>query len=120
MKISILSAVGGIIVTTLLQSPISVVSGLFLMGVGVAPFFPCMIYLTPINFGADVSQSVTGLEMASAYCGTLLAPLMIGIFNGTLTMNCYSVFLICFCTALIVDSSSLFEGGKTYESKIIS
>lgn len=118
MKISILSAVGGIIVTTLLQSPISVVSGLFLMGVGVAPFFPCMIYLTPINFGADVSQSVTGLEMASAYCGTLLAPLMIGIFNGTLTMNCYSVFLICFSVIVLLSYIGLVRALKNQQSNL--
>ena len=40
--------------------------GLFLVGLGNGPVFPNLIYLTPRNFGRDLSQAVMGTQMAAA------------------------------------------------------
>jgi fucose permease len=50
----------------------------FLIGLGCAPIYPSLMYETPANFGADRSQAVIGLQMASAYIGTTLMPPLFG------------------------------------------
>ena len=54
-------------------------AGLLLVGLGCAPVYPCIIHSTPENFGADRSQAIIGVQMASAYVGTLLMPPLFGI-----------------------------------------
>ena len=52
--------------------------GLLLIGFGCAPVYPCAIHATPAHFGAERSQAVIGVQMASAYVGTCLAPPVFG------------------------------------------
>ena len=52
---------------------------LFLVGLGCGPVFPNMTYLTPLNFGRDVSQSVIGSQMAAAYVGIMALPPLFGL-----------------------------------------
>lgn len=58
-------------------------SGLLLVGLGCAPVYPQMIHLTPVHFGAEHNQSMMGLQMASAYTGSLVVPPLLGIALGT-------------------------------------
>lgn len=53
-------------------------AGLLLIGFGCAPVYPCVIHATPDHFGAERSQAVIGVQMASAYVGTCLAPPVFG------------------------------------------
>ena len=52
--------------------------GLVVIGLGCAPIYPCVIHSTPFRFGSDKSQAVIGVEMASAYLGTLVMPALFG------------------------------------------
>ncbi len=53
--------------------------GLLLVGLGCAPVYPSIIHSTPAHFGADKSQAIIGVQMASAYVGTLLMPPLFGL-----------------------------------------
>ena len=53
--------------------------GLILVGLGCAPVYPCIIHSTPEHFGAEKSQAIIGVQMASAYTGTLLMPPLFGL-----------------------------------------
>lgn len=53
--------------------------GLILIGLGCAPIYPCIIHSTPVCFGADKSQAIIGVQMASAYIGTCLMPYLFGL-----------------------------------------
>ncbi len=53
--------------------------GLILIGLGCAPIYPCIIHSTPAYFGADRSQAIIGVQMASAYIGTCLMPYLFGL-----------------------------------------
>ena len=61
----------------------SAMVGLVLMGLGCAPIYPCIIHSTPERFGADNSQALIGVQMASAYIGICCMPPLFGILaNG--------------------------------------
>ena len=46
------------------------------VGLGCAPIYPGIIHATPSHFGADRSQAIIGVQMASAYVGNCLMPLL--------------------------------------------
>ncbi|NLO15178.1 MAG: MFS transporter [Clostridiales bacterium] len=62
---------------------------LFVVGLGCAPIYPLLIHRTPFHFGEAFSPYIIGLQMASAYTGTLLVPALFGQIAG----DAYIAFL---------------------------
>ncbi|MDF2157505.1 MFS transporter [Algoriphagus sp. CAU 1675] len=56
----------------------TIIPGFLLVGLGCAPIFPSLLHETPVNFGKKHSQSVMGMQMASAYVGITLMPFLFG------------------------------------------
>jgi len=61
------------------------IAGLILIGLGCAPIYPCIIHSTPEHFGPEKSQAMIGVQMASAYMGTLLMPPLFGLLADAFT-----------------------------------
>lgn len=68
-------------------------AALFLIGLGNAPLFPNLTHLTPINFGREISQSVIGTQMAVAYTGILLMPMLFGFLAQFLSTDIFPLYL---------------------------
>ena len=75
--------------------------GMFLIGLGNGPMFPNFNYLTPENFGSDISQSVIGIQMASAYIGIMVAPAVCGLLGQVFGMVIFPFYLIVFYAIMI-------------------
>ena len=75
--------------------------GMFLIGLGNGPLFPNFNYLTPENFGSDISQSVIGIQMASAYIGIMVAPALCGLLGQVFGMVIFPFYLIVFYAIMI-------------------
>ena len=76
-------------------------AAMFLIGLGNGPLFPNFNYLTPENFGRDISQSVIGIQMASAYIGIMLAPALCGLLGQSFGMVIFPFYLILFYVIMI-------------------
>ena len=74
--------------------------GLFMIGLGNGPLFPNFNYLAPESFGKDVSESVISLQMASAYVGILVGPLLCGLLGQNLGMLIFPPYVICAFAAM--------------------
>ena len=70
-------AVGGTLLFMSTASALLQIS-FFMLGLGCAPVFPTLAYETPANFGMEHSQAIMGLEIAFAYSGAALMPLLFG------------------------------------------
>lgn len=68
--------------------------GLLLIGLGCAPVYPCVIHSTPAHFGAERSQAIIGVQMASAYVGTCLMPPVFGLIADHINIALLPVFLL--------------------------
>ena len=68
--------------------------GFFLIGLGNGPLFPNFNYLAPQSFGEEVSTAVISLQMASAYVGILIGPLLCGLLGQALGMFIFPVYVI--------------------------
>lgn len=56
----------------------TILPGFLLIGLGCAPIFPSLLHETPVNFGEKHSQTIMGMQMASAYMGITLMPFLFG------------------------------------------
>jgi fucose permease len=65
-----------------------------LVGLGCAPIYPSIIHSTPENFGADKSQAMIGVQMASAYVGTCLMPPLFGLIANVISISLFPVYLV--------------------------
>lgn len=81
--------------------------GLVLIGLGCAPIYPCIIHETPRNFGAENSQAIIGIQMASAYAGSTLAPPIFGFLANTLSIALYPFYLSLFVVLMLVMTERL-------------
>ena len=82
-------------------------AGLITVGLGCAPIYPSIIHETPLNFGREVSMSMTGLQMATAYVGTCLVPPAFGLLAQYVTPALYPWALAVILVLMFVMAESL-------------
>lgn len=80
-------------------------AGLILIGLGCAPVYPCIIHSTPGHFGADRSQAMIGVQMASAYVGTCLMPPLFGLIANHISISLFPIFL----AAILILMAGMYE-----------
>lgn len=84
----VICAAGSVVLILPLPDFFSMI-GLLLVGLGCAPMYPSMMHDTPNRFGRSASQSVMGLQVAFAYIGSSIMPL---VFSGLVSMNTIALF----------------------------
>ena len=85
----------GILVLLLpLPNHIELIAGFVIIGLGCAPVYPCIIHSTPHYFGADKSQAIVGVQMASAYIGSMVMPAIFGIIVQNVSMVLLPAYLL--------------------------
>lgn len=76
--------------------------GLIVIGLGCAPVYPSIIHSTPSNFGAENSQAIIGVQMASAYTGATFMPPLFGLIADHINVGLYPVFLLVFAVLILI------------------
>ena len=97
----------GIIIMLLPISKTLAMIGIVAIGVGCAPVYPSLIHSTPDHFGADKSQAIIGLQMASAYLGTCLMPPLFGVVANALSVGLMPFYLLALLALMIVTHEQL-------------
>jgi fucose permease len=83
----------GIIILILPIGNLLLLPGFFIIGLGCAPIYPSMLHETPRNFGAEKSQAIMGIQMASAYIGTTFIPPFFGWITSYIGLNIFPFFI---------------------------
>ncbi|MBE6543064.1 MAG: MFS transporter [Ruminococcaceae bacterium] len=76
--------------------------GLFMAGLGASPIYPSMIHRSPVCFGRENSTRIVGMQMASAYAGSSVVPLLFGICADVFAAWLYPYFLLLFATVVVI------------------
>ena len=84
----------GIAAVLLPLGDIAALIGLSLIGLGCAPVYPSIIHSTPERFGAERSQAVIGVLMASAYLGNCLMPPLFGLIANHISISLLPLYLL--------------------------
>ena len=90
--------------------------GLILIGLGCAPIYPCIIHSTPDHFGADKSQAIIGVQMASAYTGTCLMPPLFGLIANHISVSLFPIYMLAILVLMVVMHERLLV--KTKREKV--
>lgn len=77
-------------------------AGLVTIGLGCAPIYPCIIHSTPSHFGSERSQAIIGLQMASAYAGTLIMPPLFGLLADKFGAGSLPIYLLAILVLMVV------------------
>ena len=91
----------GILCLLLPLGKIGAVIGLLLIGLGCAPIYPCIIHSTPDHFGADRSQALIGIQMASGYIGTALMPPLFGLIANHINIGLMGGYLLVLLAVMV-------------------
>ncbi|WP_226669835.1 MFS transporter [Metabacillus litoralis] len=94
--------------------------GFIMIGLGLAPIFPCMIHETPIRFGKENSQTIIGYQMAFAYVGSTFLPPLLGFMAAHLTIGIFPFVIVGFIATMLVSSENLnklLKGNNLVQSK---
>lgn len=95
------------------RSEILSLYGLVILGLGSAPVYPSLIHSTPQLFGKDRSQSIIGVQMASAYVGNIVMPPLFGLIVRNLGLQLFPFYLTILTVSLILLHERLRkEAGK--------
>lgn len=102
IRIGQLVLCAAVIILLLPLSPYISAAGLFLVGLGNGPLFPNLNYLTPENFGADISQSIIGVQMAASYVGIMLIPAVFGLLAQFISPGILPFYLLVFYALMML------------------
>ncbi|MFJ5624635.1 MFS transporter [Peribacillus loiseleuriae] len=81
--------------------------GFILVGLGLAPIFPCMLHETPARFGKEHSQSIMGYQMAIAYTGSTFLPPILGMIVSYSAMGIFPFFIAAYIVAMLFGSEKV-------------
>lgn len=90
------------------QSDFFSLAGLLILGLGCATVFPSIIHSTPQNFGEHNAPAIIGVQMAGAYTGTTLMPMLFGLLTRLTGIWIFPVFILVF-TLLALFLMELFN-----------
>ena len=106
-------AIGMLIGIALMLLPVKTnafsLAGLLVLGLGTAPVYPCIIHSTPATFGKENSQSLVGIQMASAYTGSTLMPPLFGLVAQHISIRLFPAVLLFFAALLLVMTERLYR-----------
>jgi fucose permease len=78
-----------------------------MVGLGLAPIFPCMLHETPTRFGKKHSQTIMGYQMAVAYTGSTFMPPLLGLIASHSTIGIFPFCIVVFVAAMLLSSEKL-------------
>ncbi|MDR1905868.1 MAG: MFS transporter [Clostridiales bacterium] len=80
--------------------------GVFMIGAGFAPVYPCMMHETPRRFNSDTASKTIGFQMAAASAGAMLCVPLVGV-AGAANMEALVVFAIIFIMLIFIVTESV-------------
>ena len=89
-------SIGIFMVMLPVQNYLPAATGFLIAGIGMGPVYPAIQHMAPENFGQKYSASVIGLQMASAYLGSTLMPMVFGHLQQTLGIGIMPAYLLVF------------------------
>lgn len=83
--------------------------GFILIGLGCAPVYPCIIHSTPAHFGAEQSQAIIGVQMASAYIGSCVMPPIFGLIAKGISAALLPIYLVLILIIMFIMHEKLVK-----------
>lgn len=97
VRLGIITELIGIVLISIpLKTYVVAIIGFLIIGIGMGPIYPSIQHLAPINFWKNHSSQVIGIQMAFAYVGSGIVPLIFGLVQEYISMWLLPLFLLIF------------------------
>ena len=92
---------------------------MFFIGLGNGPMFPNFNYLTPENFGEELSASVMGTQMAIAGVSCMVTPMLCGALGQVFGMGVFPIYMAVFFGMMLLAMwrAKIIFGKRNVEEK---
>ncbi|WP_404335387.1 MFS transporter [Planococcus rifietoensis] len=107
IRIGQTTALAGAVLLFLPLPPLFSLAGFIVIGLGLAPIFPCMLHETPLRFGKKHSQTIMGYQMAVAYTGSTFIPPLLGLMASQFTIGIFPLCVLAFIAIMFVSVERL-------------
>ena len=106
------------ILLVLLPTPGYIVDavGFVVIGTGMGPVYPAIQHLAPLNFGKRYSAAVIGMQMASAYVGSTLTPMVFGLLQQAIGIWFMPLWILLFAALNIIFMELTYRVAGTAEN----
>lgn len=101
--------IGGAVFLLIPSSTVFQLVGLILIGLGCAPIYPAMLHETPNRFGKELSQSIMGIQMATAYVGSTFMPPLFGLLANLTGFTVLPFFLLILIVIMLLASERVSQ-----------
>ena len=91
-----LEAFGIILIVLPFDGYIAAAIGFLTAGIGMGPIYPSIQHMAPDNFGKKYSAAVISMQMASAYIGAMLMPMIFGELQQAIGIGIMPLCLVFF------------------------
>lgn len=102
-----LMAIAGGLILLLPLPDYSVLAGLILIGMGLAPVYPGLLHETPARFGKQNAARLMGYQMAVAYTGSTLLPPLFGFAATRTSVAIFPAAVVLFLVLMFVSSENV-------------
>ena len=86
----------------------------FLVGLGNGPLFPNFNYLTPENFGEELSPSIIGTQMAVSSVAIMIMPVLCSVLGQFMGMGIFPIYLMLFFVLMML---TMWRAGVVFGKK---
>lgn len=97
----IVAIAGGLML--LFPNPSLILTGLILIGLGLAPIFPGLLHETPSRFGRKHAAKLMGYQMAVAYTGTTCLPPLFGLIAEQTSIALFPYVVLAFTVFMMMS-----------------
>ena len=123
IRIGMIIAVSGAAIALIPFSPVILkLAGLLIIGFGCSPVYPSIIHSTPMNFGAENSQAVIGVQLTSAYIGSTFMPPVFGLLSSLAGLWIMPLYIGLFFGLVLLMTEKAYKyagGGKSSAQSLV-
>lgn len=105
----IVELIGIVLVAIPVKGYLTAAVGFAVIGTGMGPVYPAIQHMAPKNFGSRFSAAVIGLQMASAYIGSTLMPMVFGQIQQAIGIGIMPFWLLIFAALNITLIESAYR-----------
>jgi fucose permease len=109
IRMGLLTGILGSAIMFLRTVPFAGMVGLLLIGLGLAPIFPCMMHETPRRFDKKTSDILIGYQVGFAYLGGSALPALLGLIFSSTSLEMLTPCLIISLIAMLLLSEKLYR-----------
>ena len=108
IRMGLLTGILGSAIMFLRTVPFAGMIGLLLIGLGLAPIFPCMMHETPRRFDKKTSDILIGYQVGFAYLGGSALPALLGLVFSSTSLEMLTPCLVISLIAMLLLSEKLY------------